>query len=240
MKGQSTVRALVKSGAVLVLVTGGILAVHLTGLDEYVDFEEIKLRADSLRDVAREHYGTSVAVFIAVYILATLALPSAAVLTLLSGFLYGTLLGAAYVNVGVTVGATLGFLISRYVLGRWLQKKYSHRISAINAEIREHGRFYLLSIRFFPFFPFFAKNFLIGLTRVSIRDFAWTTCIGSLPGTLVFTYMGRQFAFLESVRDMLSPGVVFAFVLLVVMAFSPVAIRLVVGRRRRKRAQETE
>jgi uncharacterized membrane protein YdjX (TVP38/TMEM64 family) len=233
MENQSTAKSAMKSVLVLVLLIVLIAAVYLSGLNRLVDFSDIKARADSLRDLARHHYAASIAIFILVYIVTTLTLPTAAVLSMLGGFLYGTLLGAVYANVGITVGATVAFLASRYIIGRWLQGKYGSRIAAVNGEIERYGRWYLLSIRLFPLLPLFVKNLLIGLTRVSVKDFVWTTSLGSFPGTLVFTYLGRQLVSLQSADDILSPRVMIALLLLIIMAAAPVAVRVAMAYVRR-------
>ncbi len=51
--------------------------------------------------------------------------PGALVMSLLGGFLFGTVLGVVYIDAGMTLGAVLAFLAARYVLGKRLQEKFS-------------------------------------------------------------------------------------------------------------------
>ena len=74
--------------------------------------------------------------------------------------------------------------------------------------------FYLLSLRLAPTPPFFLVNLLMGLPRISVRRYWWVSQLAMLPATVVFLNAGRELGKLTSLRDILSPGLVFAFTLL--------------------------
>jgi uncharacterized membrane protein YdjX (TVP38/TMEM64 family) len=63
-------------------------------------------------------------------------------------------------------------------------------------------------------FPFFVINLLMGLTPIKTRTFYWVSQIGMLAGTLVYVNAGTQIARIDSLADILSPGLVASFVLL--------------------------
>lgn len=214
------------------MIVLGIVLVVLAGLfiafGDSLTLENIKGNADKLRGLVDDNYMVSVAVFVAVYVVAVaFNVPGALVLTLTAGFLYGVLAGTVYVNIGATVGATGAFIFARYIAGGSLQKKYAVRLAKFNAELDRNGAGYLLFMRFIPLFPFFLINLCAGLTNLKLRTFLWTTAVGILPGSLVFTYAGRQIREINSLGDIMTPQVYGAFILLGAFAVFPVIYKKV-------------
>jgi uncharacterized membrane protein YdjX (TVP38/TMEM64 family) len=203
-----------------------IVAVRLSGLGDYLTFQSLKQNADILYGAVHADYLSSVAVFVGIYVLVTgLSLPGAAVMTLAAGFLFGTLAGALYANAGATLGATLAFLVSRYLAGGWLQKRYGEKLAGFNRELERNGYRYLLTLRLIALFPFFLINILAGLTNVPLRTFFWTTAVGIIPGDLVYTFAGSRLKQIENPRDIFSPQVLLAFALLALLPLLPVIIK---------------
>src|SRR5690606_24493774 len=83
-----------------------------------------------------------------------------------------------------------------------------------NAHLKEDGGVYLFFLRLNPVFPFFLINSLMGLTPMSVWQYFWISQLGTLPGTLLYVNAGTQIARIQSVSDVVSPGVLFAFFLL--------------------------
>jgi uncharacterized membrane protein YdjX (TVP38/TMEM64 family) len=70
-----------------------------------------------------------VVIFIAAYIVvAAFALPGAPVLTMVGGFVFGAVPAAILVDICATIGATLAFLLSRYLVGEWLQARFKDKL----------------------------------------------------------------------------------------------------------------
>ena len=206
----------------LILFIAAILAVRHSTLGSMLTFDNLKQHREELLVLVRDHYILSVVLFVVLYIVVTgLSIPGAVVLTLAGGFLYGTGLATLYVNLGATAGAVLAFLVARYLLGKQLQDKYQQQLDRFNREMEASGSRYLLFLRLIPVFPFFLINFLLGLTRVPLKTFAWTTAVGIIPGTIVFAYAGRQLGSIDSPADILSTNVVMALVLLACFALIP-------------------
>ena len=112
------------------------------------------------------------------------------------------------------MGATLAFLASRFLLRDWVQDKFGDRLAAVNKGIEKEGGFYLFTLRLVPAFPFFVINLLMGLTTLRTWTFYWVSQLGMLAGTVVFVNAGTQLAAIESLRGILSPGLIVSFVLL--------------------------
>lgn len=208
--------------ALLVLIIGLLFWARTSPAAQLLSLSELKDQRGALLAQVDDHYVSSVVIFVVVYIaVVALSIPAAAVLTLLAGFLFGTILGAVYVNVAATAGAGIVFLVARYLLGSWVQERYGERLRAFNEELRVHGHRYLLTLRLIPVIPFWLINLLAAMTKVPFRTFLWTTSLGILPGSLVYAYAGRQFGSLDSLAGLLSPGVITAFCLLALLSALP-------------------
>ena len=154
-------------------------------------------------------------IFFAVYVAVTgLSLPGAAIMTLAAGAIFGVLWGTVIVSFASTLGATLAFLVSRFVLRDWVQNRFGDKLKAINAGMEKEGGFYLFTLRLIPIFPFFVINLAMGLTPIRTWTFYWVSQVGMLAGTLVYMNAGTQLARLDSLQGILSPGLLFSFVLL--------------------------
>ena len=80
-----------------------------------------------------------------------------------------------------------------------------------------------------PATPTFLINALGGLTTVSLWTFIWTTSIGILPGSLVYTFAGQQLGKIESVKEILSWHLILVLILLSVLAILPAVIGKIMG-----------
>lgn len=129
--------------------------------------------------------------FILLYGIATVALIPGSLLTLGAGAVYGLGLGSLYVFLGASLGAVLAFSIGRYWVRDWVAAKIETmpQFQAIDAAIGQAGFKIVVLCRLSPVFPFTLLNYALGITQVSLRDYT-LGCIGMLPGTLLYVYLG--------------------------------------------------
>jgi len=208
------------------ILLAGIGAFLFFDLGQYLSLDSLKANRDILLQYTNSHYGIAVGMFILIYILQTaFSLPGGAVLTLTGGFLFGSLMGTLFVNVGATVGATLAFLAARYLLHDWVERRFGDRLGALQAGFAENAFSYLMTLRLIPAFPFFLVNLVSGLTRVNLGTYVLATSIGIIPGSFVFAFAGRQLGTINSLSEIASPPVLLAFTLLGLLALMPVAYR---------------
>ena len=153
--------------------------------------------------------------FFTLYVLvAALSLPGAAILTLASGALFGLAQGLVIASFASSIGALLAFLVSRYLLRDTIKTKFSERLKAIDAGVKKEGAFYLFTLRLVPVFPFFLVNLLMAVTGIKAWTFYWVSQIGMFLGTMVYVNAGTQLAEIDSLSGILSPKLIFSFVLL--------------------------
>lgn len=200
-----------------------ILILRYIGLEKYISFEKIKLYQYFLINFVSQNYFLSVLIYLFVFSISiVLFIPIAVIMNLVAGLLFGFFWGTIYVNIATVSGSSLVFLIFRYLLGDFVNKKHSDRIKNFNENIKKNGASYLLSMQLFPATPVFLINTLSGLTQISLWTFIWTTSIGILPGSLIYVYMGQQFLKMESTKDMLSWPIILIIILLGLLSLLPV------------------
>jgi uncharacterized membrane protein YdjX (TVP38/TMEM64 family) len=132
-------------------------------------------------------------IYVAVYIVGTMALLPGSVLSFAGAVLFGAYEGTVYTWVGATIGATLAYGMAR-LLGRdFVERLFGGRFGAFDQRIRDHGFTGLLIIRLLPLFPFNAVNFGCGLTGIRLGDYVLATAIGIVPGTFVYQFLFAKF-----------------------------------------------
>lgn len=204
-----------KQLVVLALVATLIAAFFAFDLGQYFSLAYIKSQQAAVLAQYEAHPALTVAVFFVVYIGVTaLSLPGAAIMTLFAGGIFGLGVGLVTVSFASSIGATLAFLTSRFILRDSIQAKFGDKLRAINEGIEKEGAFYLFSIRMVPAFPFFIVNLVMGLTPLKTTTFYWASQLGMLIGTAVYVNAGMQLAQIDSLRGILSPGILGAFALL--------------------------
>lgn len=157
----------------------------------------------------------SALIFFALYVaVSALSIPGAAILTLLGGALFPLWEGILLVSFASTLGATLAMFASRYLLRDGVQRRFALQMKTVNAGMARDGAGYLFALRLMPLFPFFLVNLLMGLTRITVRRYWWVSQVAMLPATVVFLNAGRELGRVTALRDILSPGMLFAFTLL--------------------------
>ena len=209
MKSRTTKIVLI---AVIVLL---ILAFFIFDLGQYLTLDYLKSQQQVFNDYYQQNRLLTLGIYFVIYVVVTaLSLPGAAVMTLAGGALFGFWAALIVVSFASTIGATLAFLVSRFLLRDWVQSKFGDKLRAINEGVEKEGAFYLFSLRLVPLFPFFVINLVMGLTPLKTSLFYIVSQIGMFAGTVVYVNAGTQLGQLESAAGILSPGIIFSFVLL--------------------------
>ena len=218
---------------VLLLIAGLIAAFFAFDLGRFFSLEYFKSQQQTISGWYRAHPGQTMAGFFLIYVAVTgLSLPGATVTTLVAGALFGLVMGTLIVSFASTIGASLAFLSARFLLRDWVQQRFGDRLRAINDGIEKDGAFYLFTLRLVPAFPFFVINLLMGLTRLPTRTFFGVSQVGMLAGTLVYVNAGTELAKIDSLRGILSAGLLISFTVLGL--FPLIARRMLDGIKARK------
>ncbi|TKB62993.1 MAG: TVP38/TMEM64 family protein [Nitrospira sp.] len=216
---------------IAIVVTLALAAFFYFDLGRFLSLTALKDNRDSLLSFTDANFVSAVGIFIAAYVIvAGLSLPGAVILTLAGGFLFGATMATLFINIGATTGATLAFLTARYLLRDSVELKFGKSLRPFQEGFAKNAFSYLLTLRLIPLFPFFMVNLVSGLTRVSIGAYVTATAIGIIPGSFVYAYAGRQLGTINSLKEIASPNVIGAFVLLGLLALVPVVYKRVTAK----------
>ena len=224
-----------KSGKIIVI---GVVVVLLAAffafdLGRYLSLAFIKSKQADITAYYAANQVQTIAAFFAAYVAVTaLSLPGAAIMTLVAGAIFGVVTGSVIVSFASSIGATLAFLAARLVLRDSIQSKFGDKLKAINAGVDKEGGFYLFTLRLVPAFPFFVINLVMGLTSMKTWTFYWVSQVGMFLGTVAYVNAGTELAKIDSLKGILSPGLLGAFVLLGI--FPIIAKKIVDGIKAKK------
>jgi len=175
----------------LILIGLGLAAVYASGLHRHLTLDAVLAQRADWRQAVEARLVPAALLFLLVYTaVVALMLPIASLLTVLGGFLFGTLLGGTLTVAAATMGAVLVFLAARSALGAALERRAGPRLAALLAGFRADAPSYLLALRLTPVFPFWLVNLAAALGGVGLPVFAWTTAVGIVPGTFAFASFG--------------------------------------------------
>lgn len=130
--------------------------------------------------------------FVAAYaVAAALALP-AMPLTLAGGIIFGVAKGAALNWMAATTGATGSFLLARWLGADAVRSLLGQRAERVawltyNANVTT-----ILRLRLIPMVPFDGLSVAAGLAGVPLRAFVVGTALGTIPGTVIYTWFAQS------------------------------------------------
>ena len=174
-----------------------------------------------------------------IYVLVTaLSIPGAAVLTVACGWVFGVVNGTILVSFASTTGATFAFLMSRYLFGLSIQRKFAVRLQTFNEALEREGALYLFTLRLIPAVPFFVINVVMGLTMIKLRTFWWVSQVGMLAGTAVYVGAGAAVPDVATLQEQGLAGILTPqiFVAFVILGIFPLVVKRVFRRFRRQGA----
>lgn len=130
--------------------------------------------------------------FILLFVVLCVACVPSVFLTIAAGAVFGFGWGFAVAWLGAQLGASVAFFISRRVAHDWVHARLARLpyLSAVEEAVSIEGWRIVGLLRLAPGSPFFLLNYVFGLSRVKYRDYVWATAISSIPGTLLFVYLG--------------------------------------------------
>ncbi len=162
-------------------------------LDRYVSFDLFVDSRPPLMAFIDAHFLLALGGFVGVYAaLVAISAPGATFMTLAGGALFGVAYGVAGSVVAATLGACALFLAARSAIGETLVARAGPKVLHLRDKFSEHAVGYLLFLRMSPLFPFWFVNLAAALADVPFRTFLWTTALGVLPATFVFTAAGAS------------------------------------------------
>lgn len=139
----------------------------------------------------RQAGALGVLIYGVLYLFATL-LGGATLMTLAAGVIYGVWGGLCVVSPVSVASACVAFLLGRFVFRNAVQGRVgqSPKFRATFRALEKNGFKVVGLLRLSPVFSYTLLNYALGVTAVRLRDFAWASFLGMLPGTLLYLYFG--------------------------------------------------
>jgi uncharacterized membrane protein YdjX (TVP38/TMEM64 family) len=148
-----------------------------------------------------------------------------------SGLLLGVAEGTALSIVGGTLGAVAAFLLARAGAAGAVQELAGPRLAGLQDAVSRRGFVAVLYARIVPGVPRDVANYVFGLTRVTLAEFAGATLVGIAPRAYAYAYTALG----GSLGDLDSTESIVAVTLLAAMGvLGLVLVRRDLGSRRRR------
>ncbi len=175
-----------------VIAAGAAGAFYFLG--DALSFQALSDNRETLLEFRDNNYLQTALAYIAIYVgIVAFSIPGATIATLAGGFMFGLLAGTVLTVIAATIGASLIFLAAKWGFGETLSAKMNASDGAIKSfsnGLKENELSYLFLIRLVPAVPFFVANLLPALVGVGLGRYVFTTFIGIIPGTAVYTWVG--------------------------------------------------
>ena len=227
MKGKKLVKYLP-----LALILVLMIAAYISGITNFLTLETLRDYDKTLQKFVQEHAILAPLLFMVAYALsAALSLPVSIYFTLLAGFLFPQPYSTLYAVFSATLGATLFYYAAKTPLQEVFRKRAGDALHKLEKGLKEHTASYFLFLRIIPLFPFWFLNLAGAFFHVPAWTFIWTTFIGILPASFIYTETGGSLeAILESDKPItlsliFNTKMIVAMVGLGILALLPIAIK---------------
>lgn len=199
------------------IAAAGAAAILVLLLSDVMTLAQLKARREELVAIIAQRPFAATAIFIAGFVLIATLAPGGAVMKVAAGALFGLGAGMAIALVATLLAAALGFVMARYLLRDWVEKRFQKLVATINRGVAQDGTLFLLALRFNPIVPFFMINFAMGLTRMRLWVFVATSFFGLIPASFIYANAGTQLASIEHPSDILTFRLIGSLLLLSLM-----------------------
>jgi len=142
-------------------------------------------------EVVRSLDAVGIALYAAIFVLATIAFVPASMLTALAGFLYGPIWGTLLISPAGLLSAAVAFALGRSLMRPWVKRRQANspKSAAVDLAIESGGFRIVFLLRLASIVPFAPLSYGLGASRIVRRDFLLATWIGLLPGTFLYAYL---------------------------------------------------
>lgn len=214
-------------------LTACIGAVLLSGLAaDAAAFLPVREWADGFEDgIENMTLLEGLLAFAAAYLVVTLLLLPAWILSVVAGAAFGFAWGSIATLAASTLSAIAAFLVARHVLRKPIERRARRNTTfkAVDKAVEKEAWKVVALLRLSPVLPSSLKSYFLGVTRVGLADYTTATLIGTAPGILLRVYVGA------TGRQALTHGSPITWTLLAVGICATVAVTIIVGRLARRR-----
>lgn len=170
-------------------------------------------------------------VFIPLYAGLSIFIPTTPMMAI-AGILFGFKYGLLYTTIAGFISAIVTFYLARFLGKPFVDNILEHKkslalLEKYDEKIGKHGIATVIVMRMLPIMPFNVLNLFMGISKVSLYDYAIGTVIGLAPsnilaiyfGTLVLTEEFREISLALSILMTIAVLAWFAFRILMVWKY---------------------
>ena len=130
--------------------------------------------------------------FILAYVIASILLAPAFLLTFAAGALFGLWRGTMLVYVGAVLGGSAVYALAAPMARSRLLVRFDRdpRVAAVKHAVVGNALWVMFLLRLSPIVPFVLLNYALALTGVRYRDFLLAS-VGMLPTIILYVYYGK-------------------------------------------------
>ena len=159
---------------------------------DFFQLDTLFSNLENIQNYISLNYTYSISIFVVLYVFLILCnFPMASLLSMISGFLFGTWIGGLIAIVGGTLGAFGIFIIAKYFFSDFIKKNILNKYSYIENYFKKNDLELMLLIRIIPAVPFFAQNLILAGLGASNKKFFYTTLLGLAPWSFIFGSIGQ-------------------------------------------------
>ena len=159
---------------------------------DFFQLDTLFSNLENIQNYISLNYIFSISIFITLYgFLILCNFPMASLLSMTSGFLFGTWVGGLIAIVGGTLGAFGIFVIAKYFFSDFVKKNILNKYSFIENYFKRNDLELMFLIRIIPAVPFFAQNLILAGLGAGNKKFFYTTLVGLAPWSFIFGSIGQ-------------------------------------------------
>ena len=159
---------------------------------DFFQLDTLFSNLENIQNYISLNYIFSISIFISLYAFLILCnFPMASLLSMTSGFLFGTWVGGLIAIVGGTIGAFGIFGIAKYFFSDFVKKNILNKYSFIENYFKRNDLELMILIRIIPAIPFFAQNLILAGLGADNKKFFYTTLLGLAPWSFIFCSVGQ-------------------------------------------------
>lgn len=130
--------------------------------------------------------------FVVAYVVASVTLAPAFLLTFAAGAVFGLWRGTVLVYIAASLGSSAVFAIASPLADSRLLKRFRKdpRVAAVRNAVIGEGAWVMFLLRLSPVIPFVFLNYALALSGVRYRDFM-AASVGMLPAIVMYVYYGK-------------------------------------------------
>lgn len=173
-------------------------------LSNVLSLQNLKSHLNTWENLYKSHSFLFILFFSLIYIIACFGIPITIPLMLISGAIFGKILGTIIALLCATLGGGLAFLFIRHLFQSFVYKKYGHYLNKIENQLMASPFLYIFGIRVSGMVPHLISNILFGISHVPFRTFIFASFFGMAPAIFIYVQAGSMLMKLENTSDILS------------------------------------